>query len=806
MIEFNNLFQNARRRSIILLILIFSGVVFSILAGLAGGNADQALSTVIKPVYAQDNAGFDPEKAFTEAAALEKVRKLDQAGKIYEEIISKAPASSPYRVQSRVRLGEICFRIGEYEPAIRELKAALDENPPEPGLVKALIARCYLASDRPTESLKYISQETDKYSPWGTHRIIQAQAIYAQYLMEKDKKYLEELKTKIEEGIKESKKPLEKYMLTACSNLLNADFVKLEDDLENAGAALEEPYGKDYYTTYFVLGALKYMTGDKKRAVVDYNRIYNKFVANPTPESAPEYIFSMWALSRTNYKSDDFDKLQNAIKKIKFSVRDPETADLLKNVGNFVTARQSRKPILALPFLENLEKRINDESIEGDFFFDRVTRPFILGLIYREMSGTAWVGGNRWAAEKYRKMGEAAWNIGEPQRLAIEPVHPEAAEEPEKVPVKTKIIKPMKPVKPIKPVKSVKPIKPVKPVKPETIETTPIYSPVKPIDQPQVLKVQTGGAIMGSPVVVGNTVYVGSLDSAIYSVLVSAQPAISWKFKAFQKIFSAPARNNRGSLFFGCQDGKLYAINSKGVFLWKFRTGGPITSTPSITDDGQIIFNSQDGFLYSVSQRGILLWRYPVKNKLLEITSSPLITPDGLIITGSEDGGVYAISKDGNPVWNYMTGDSVVSKPVLISDNRIIVGSLDHNVYCLSSDGNLLWKFRTAGPVESTAAYYPGRKRIYVGSSDRCVYCIDDSGQQVFKFATGGPVNGGGAVDAEGNLYIGSEDGFIYSISPGGGLRWKVKTGGSVFSTPALGKGFLVVGSEDKALYILKVK
>jgi len=71
------------------------------------------------------------------------------------------------------------------------------------------------------------------------------------------------------------------------------------------------------------------------------------------------------------------------------------------------------------------------------------------------------------------------------------------------------------------------------------------------------------------------------------------------------------------------------------------------------------------------------------------------------------------------------------------------------------------------------------------------------------KTVTGGTVFGSPAVAAGGIVVFGSHDRSIYAVGPDGAVRWKRATGDLVWSSPALGAGVVYVGSDDDKLYAL---
>jgi outer membrane protein assembly factor BamB len=53
-----------------------------------------------------------------------------------------------------------------------------------------------------------------------------------------------------------------------------------------------------------------------------------------------------------------------------------------------------------------------------------------------------------------------------------------------------------------------------------------------------------------------------------------------------------------GTVFFGSEDGKLYAVAPDGTLVWSFATEGSISSSPAIGPTGELVIGSRDGSVY----------------------------------------------------------------------------------------------------------------------------------------------------------------------------------------------------------------
>lgn len=121
-----------------------------------------------------------------------------------------------------------------------------------------------------------------------------------------------------------------------------------------------------------------------------------------------------------------------------------------------------------------------------------------------------------------------------------------------------------------------------------------------------------------SPVIGGDgTIYITNNSSynSLYELIAHQPPGTigKWTFAAGGEIHSTPAVGSDGVIYFGCDDGKLYAVNPDGSERWTYQTGGPIRSSPIITNDGVVYVGSEDTYLHGVacSSRGLAASPWP---------------------------------------------------------------------------------------------------------------------------------------------------------------------------------------------------
>ena len=106
------------------------------------------------------------------------------------------------------------------------------------------------------------------------------------------------------------------------------------------------------------------------------------------------------------------------------------------------------------------------------------------------------------------------------------------------------------------------------------------------------------GAVNSSPLIAGNTLYLGLENKLVAFDLKNLKKPL-WSFATGGTIRSSPVLVDN-IIYFGSDDGKLYALDAaSGKKLWDFFTGGPITSSPAISN-GVVYVGSADGSLYAI--------------------------------------------------------------------------------------------------------------------------------------------------------------------------------------------------------------
>ncbi|HYN89899.1 MAG TPA: PQQ-binding-like beta-propeller repeat protein, partial [Ardenticatenaceae bacterium] len=188
---------------------------------------------------------------------------------------------------------------------------------------------------------------------------------------------------------------------------------------------------------------------------------------------------------------------------------------------------------------------------------------------------------------------------------------------------------------------------------------------------------------------------------------------IQWRFVPDGTVFSAPAYDpERGRIYFGASDRRLYALDTRGLFLWSFQTGDNVASRPVIAGD-LVIFGSEDRHIYAVdADTGVERWRVLTG---AAVVSDPTLVRNAqgeavLVAIGSDDGAVYGLDPhSGQRRWRYNTGRAVEA-PIVEANGTLYAASRQGTLAALEpASGDLLWEARVglgaeANPVRSAPA------------------------------------------------------------------------------------------------------
>ena len=219
-------------------------------------------------------------------------------------------------------------------------------------------------------------------------------------------------------------------------------------------------------------------------------------------------------------------------------------------------------------------------------------------------------------------------------------------------------------------------------------------------------------AVYGVPAVTEDRLYLGGYDSFLYSL--SHDGGSEWEERVGDSIVGGPLVVDN-TLVVGSSDGNLYAFDTeKELELWRFPVGAEVWSAPAAAD-GIVYFGSLDHNVYAVDlEEGSRVWQFETAGA---VAAAPLVV-GGTVYVGSFDGVFYALdAKTGDEEWRFEEASNWYWAGAVAGEGAVYAPSLDGNLYALdASTGELLWTLETDGPVVGSPAIVSDM--IAVGSGD----------------------------------------------------------------------------------------
>lgn len=220
-------------------------------------------------------------------------------------------------------------------------------------------------------------------------------------------------------------------------------------------------------------------------------------------------------------------------------------------------------------------------------------------------------------------------------------------------------------------------------------------------------------------------------DRSIWALALDG--TVAWRFQAGGKIYTTPAADAEGNVYFGCQDDHFYALNADGTERWRYRTGGDNDGSPAIGDDGTVYFGSDDHHVYAMTPEGTLKW----STDLDGMVRAPVgLGRDGSVLVGVFGPRPRVVSldaTDGELRWFFpvtvsdTTEIGVASGPLVDGEGNIYFGAHDDYLYSLAPTGELRWAFATEGDVDSSPILLPTGTLLF-GSDDHRLYALRGDG------------------------------------------------------------------------------
>jgi outer membrane protein assembly factor BamB len=163
----------------------------------------------------------------------------------------------------------------------------------------------------------------------------------------------------------------------------------------------------------------------------------------------------------------------------------------------------------------------------------------------------------------------------------------------------------------------------------------------------------TGSEIWSSPAIddSGNVYF---SDDSGYVTSLTPNRTVRWRIRDGRTHVASSPTIGSNAIYIGSDNGYLDALNpNTGSRLWRYTASGGIRSSPVIGTDYTIYFGCNNGKLYALEPAsGAPKPNFPIQLSDDEITSTPAIAADGTIIVYTSEDSVFGISPAGPISWH----------------------------------------------------------------------------------------------------------------------------------------------------------
>ncbi len=211
-------------------------------------------------------------------------------------------------------------------------------------------------------------------------------------------------------------------------------------------------------------------------------------------------------------------------------------------------------------------------------------------------------------------------------------------------------------------------------------------------DGHKLAEFQTGDKIWSTPVIDGDTLYIGSFDRKLYVLDAESLEPKGWKeFETESAIVAAPLIYN-DTVYLASFDRHLYAINATdGSLRWKFQAGNWFWASPVVYNN-TIYAPCLDHKLY-VLNADTGAERVPAFDLGSPISSSPVVV-EGKIIIAAEGGAVYSLDAANNQIGKLDDLTEKIQAPLSASEGSIYIHTEKDSLYALELQTGALRKLQ----------------------------------------------------------------------------------------------------------------
>ncbi len=304
---------------------------------------------------------------------------------------------------------------------------------------------------------------------------------------------------------------------------------------------------------------------------------------------------------------------------------------------------------------------------------------------------------------------------------------------------------------------------------------------------------QTGYQVKSTVAVVNGKLFTGADDGNIYCLDANTGSKL-WETPAGGITISplgigleAPVRSSPmvvgNKVYVGSLDGNLYCLDTNsGNVLWKYQTGGQILATPSIVDNAVYVASCNqpvNGILFKLdANSGAVIWQKDIPYVLDKtlgsgnfLFASPTVA-DGMVFVRSGLRMNYALNAaTGATIWTYdgrfnpgtpQQSGGVIQQNAVLYKNGAVYFNDFYGITCRNAtDGTEVWyTYLSRENLSPGLSYAYGR--IYTVAESGVLYVLDASSGAKLSFYTFENQVHSTPTPYNGSLYVAGNDWNVY--------------------------------------------
>ncbi len=277
------------------------------------------------------------------------------------------------------------------------------------------------------------------------------------------------------------------------------------------------------------------------------------------------------------------------------------------------------------------------------------------------------------------------------------------------------------------------------------------------------------GAVSSMPLVVGDTVYVGTDDGSLVA-LSTADGKQKWRYTTKGAVLHAPVLHGDLLIFSNAGD-RVFAVDrATGKWRWQYERDTPdeftVRGHGGVTLAGNVVYTGfADGNVVALNAgTGDVLWVRSLagdKTQFVDVDTTPVVD-GGTLYAASSSGGLYALDvTNGSEKWRApITGASDVT----LENGRLYVAAAETGLYALDRSGHVLWREGLAKAGDPSRPVIDGNY-LFLSTASSGLYVVDKRSGQLYE-----SWNPGDGITSEpsivGNrLYVLSNGGVLYAMN-----------------------------------------